>query len=886
MLKSYIWLSLLISLSAKGQRLTTASLPSDTIRLLQGQIVDKGTKQGVSYATVTLKGASIGTNTDADGHFRLRLGGTHRHDTVRVSAIGYQSASIAVRAWQNVGLSPVILLKDTVLSLPDVVVKAPPPAVDIIRQAMANRQNTYLIEPHKLEGLYRIADRENGRYVRLTEAAIAVYDQDWIKKDSRVVEYLGFRHSKDYRRYRWHNQRDDFKRVEGVLQVDFIKRPTRATHENGFTKGFSYELTGYTSYDGQDVYVITARPRPETAWANYSAVFYVRRSDLAILQVDRDYNIPRPDWVDTDTTVTKMTRDWISLRYREQDHKMRLHSCVIVLGGDVLRKRDKTKIMDFERSQEVIFSSMRYQRLPRQVKSLSDEQFQQASLQFNPEFWHTYQEAVDTDLFRRVQADLSTLESPGSHTIQPAITSMVAPDTVRLYSPAQLQADFQCFRKALEEAHPGLYRYTTKPAFDRLLDSVAVQLQHPRSERQFFCLLSKVVAHVHCGHTGVALSKSTWQAWRTTARVAPVRLTFRGERVFINSSVGSQIPNEPDLELVDLDGQPIQQIVRQLVGYLPADGYIETSKRKLLERHFAGLYSSYLRNASEYTLTLRRREELMTLRVQGVPLDSLRLASPAPSGPELALRYLSTPSTALLTLRSFGAKARDSSGRDLPTFLSAAFTDLHHRHIQHLIVDLRGNQGGRDDYGALLYAYLTSKPFRYYQSIGAATNRLSFLSHTNLPASFNDELAKAVRLTDAGYRFLDHPGLSVQQPRSPSLVGDVYILIDGDTFSAAAEFAAIAHDRRQQPDNGRWGKTIFIGEETGGAYAGNNSGSEFKLTLPATGVEVFVPLARYVMAVGDDVPAGRGVLPDHYASGDDDETLRKALALIEETSKR
>ena len=47
----------------------------------------------------------------------------------------------------------------------------------------------------------------------------------------------------------------------------------------------------------------------------------------------------RPNWVDAYSTTTKMTRDWITLRYIEQDHKMRLQSGLILLGGDVLRKR-------------------------------------------------------------------------------------------------------------------------------------------------------------------------------------------------------------------------------------------------------------------------------------------------------------------------------------------------------------------------------------------------------------------------------------------------------------------------------------------------------------------------------------------------------------------
>ncbi len=859
-------------------------VPTDTTYIVQGQVRDQRTKEGIPYASIVLKGTVVGTNTRSDGYFRFQVSHRFSNDTIRVSAMGYQSLSIPVSAWRNKSDAPLIFLRDTIIHLPGVVVKAPPPAVEIIQQAMANRENTYLIQPHKLEGLYRIADQENGKYVRLTETAIAVYDNDWTKKDSRIVDYLAFRQSADYRRYHWTNTKDDFARVEEVLQVDFIKRPTRATHENGFTKGFSYELTGYTTYDGQDVYVIAAHPRPETTWANYSAVFYVRQSDLAILQVDRDYDIARPNWVDTDSTVTKMTRDWISLRYREQDHKMRLQSCVILLGGDVLRKRDKTKIMGFERSQEVIFSSLQYQRTHRALKSLSDKEFQQASAQQNPQFWDSYQQAADTDLFQRVQADLATLQSQRLDTTQPLIMKVVAADSTVLFSPAQLQADFYLIRTALQESHPGLYRYMTEHTFNQLLDSVSAQLLQPQSETQFFRLISEVVAHIHCGHTGVSLSGNTRHDWKETAHVIPLQLAFRGEQVFVKSFIGNPFPSEPDIELMAIDGSPIGQIIKQLFRYVPADGYIQTAKRKTIERNFAELYAAYIHQAMDYELTLSRQGKPIRVKVKGIRLASLPMN--APIEPALRFQYLSDSSTALMTIRSFGANDRDSTGRDLPAFLATAFANLHRRQVQHLIIDLQGNTGGRDDYGALLYSYLAREPFRYYDYIGAVTNQFTFLPFTNLPPSFNDDLAKSVRLTAGGYRFLEHPCLLVQKPQSLRFTGDVYVLIDGETFSAAAEFAAIAHHRRQQTNYTQSGRTLFIGEETGGTYSGNNSGSEYTLTLPETGLRLFLPMARYELAVHENTGAGRGVLPDYNQSGYKDGALLRALLLIDERAKQ
>jgi C-terminal processing protease CtpA/Prc len=93
-----------------------------------------------------------------------------------------------------------------------------------------------------------------------------------------------------------------------------------------------------------------------------------------------------------------------------------------------------------------------------------------------------------------------------------------------------------------------------------------------------------------------------------------------------------------------------------------------------------------------------------------------------------------------------------------------------------------------------------------------------------------------------------------QTPSPLRFAGKPVVLIDGNSFSATAEFAAVVyyHDR-----------ATFVGEETGGAYYGNNAGDALKLTLPHTRLRVHIPIRRYVMAVSDCAAPSRGILPDY-----------------------
>src|SRR5438874_86652 len=62
-----------------------------------------------------------------------------------------------------------------------------------------------------------------------------------------------------------------------------------------------------------------------------------------------------------------------------------------------------------------------------------------------------------------------------------------------------LQEDFQIMRHALEEAHGGIYRYTSKREMDRTFDRAYRKIDHSMTDLEFWRLVAPVVAHIKCG---------------------------------------------------------------------------------------------------------------------------------------------------------------------------------------------------------------------------------------------------------------------------------------------------------------------------------------------------------------------------------------------------
>src|SRR4051812_24004658 len=69
------------------------------------------------------------------------------------------------------------------------------------------------------------------------------------------------------------------------------------------------------------------------------------------------------------------------------------------------------------------------------------------------------------------------------------------------FSAAQLQADYELFVRALKEAHPGLYRYTSKAEMDSLFQRTKLSIKDSMTEEEFYKLTAPLVAKIRCGHT-------------------------------------------------------------------------------------------------------------------------------------------------------------------------------------------------------------------------------------------------------------------------------------------------------------------------------------------------------------------------------------------------
>jgi hypothetical protein len=403
----------------------------------------------------------------------------------------------------------------------------------------------------------------------------------------------------------------------------------------------------------------------------------------------------------------------------------------------------------------------------------------------------------------------------------------------------QAIADLRHLHAALRELHPGLERYGAPADLEAAVARVSEQIGRSVTHRELFRLLASLSPAIRDGHTRFhypPLLQRQARSWP----LLPLHVRAKGgARLEVARACGAS-PDWAGREIVAIDGIPAPELLEQALAMRPRDGFGTGHPRWSLGRAFGFSEALNLLGGpvAERRVRLAAPDESVALRA--VPADVLESTCPAPALERtegLAFRGES----ALLTIPSF---VPDLAGR-----YQTWFERIARGGARALVLDLRDNGGGLDSNGSLLFAHLGRAPFRYYDRIVVRTldPRPPFAGFAALLRPWRIE-----RASDGTLQFTGHRCLGLQPPASPGFDGPVVVLMNGGTYSAASEFAAIARANR---------RATFVGEEAGGAANGNTAGVSADVVLPHSGIRVQVPMMRYEVAARG-LPPGRGVVPD------------------------
>ncbi|MEO8068428.1 MAG: S41 family peptidase [Flavobacteriales bacterium] len=451
-----------------------------------------------------------------------------------------------------------------------------------------------------------------------------------------------------------------------------------------------------------------------------------------------------------------------------------------------------------------------------------------------------------------------------------------------------LQQDFDVFRNALEEAHPGIHTFVPKEELDSMFNTSRSSIPENMTSRQFTVLLCKLVARIRDGHLRVVPPKRQLDPLDEGAYLLPVQVHWDNGDLYVWKNYSS-LPDTGLLgaRIVSINGRSTHDLLRDLFELMPSDGNNMTHKYRMLPRSRQLVRYLYMLNGypTIFRLEYIARSASVPVVVDLAPIsfDTLLRVFKERYGElderkSLEFTPLDSGRVGYLRVSSFDKSLHKDQKLDFGKFLRTTFTRLSKDSVQHLILDLRDNGGGTDEYGKLLYSYFTGSDFQYYRSLRMNKESFDFFRYTSRP----DIRAPKGMLKANGEGTFDniqHPNVGIQKHALPTYTGRIYVLINGGCFSTTSEFLSMLHDHTN---------AVFVGEESGGGYYGNCSGPTPDLILPNTMVRVEIPLMQYRMNVEGSPRPDRGIIPDEPVRvsidaklGDHDVELERALELID-----
>ncbi|WP_316811273.1 S41 family peptidase [Pedobacter heparinus] len=446
-----------------------------------------------------------------------------------------------------------------------------------------------------------------------------------------------------------------------------------------------------------------------------------------------------------------------------------------------------------------------------------------------------------------------------------------------LFSAHQLKSDLQYFKILMEKAHPSLYRYVKKDSFNKLFEQASQRITSATDEFDFFQMLQAINSKVGCGHTNLRLSIAAQRKlWARNIPMLPFYISIDSNRLYIQRYI--QAPGAAGYrindEIMSINGLSAREILTKTRSLVGSDAHSNAYKDYRLEKgEFNWLYACIYGNHPEFNFVLKRKGTAISITIKSVvstktfkPLkeqeiaDSLKLSFP----PNLR-------STAILKIRHF-------KDHDFFTDNRLIFKRLEDQKIEHLVIDLRNNPGGRSDMAIDLMKHLIGKTFRFSKQMEAVVDIAKFSAL--FVANKSPSLAVLKEFPHSWHRE-ESVWSRRQEPYKKQFKGKVFILVNGGTFSSAA-LLAIALKTQME--------CLLIGEESGGGSWGCNGGKVLNVNLPETGFQLSLPL-MWTYAINDLTNTGMGVMPDYYVKWDifkvdnpkfqnADPLLKKVAALI------
>lgn len=298
---------------------------------ITGKVADKETGEGIAYTNIGIEGTLIGTASNTEGMFELRIPDEYRQSKLYFSAVGYTNLVIEAQTLLS-GQPIVIELSEETYGIEGVDVAAQSKVLfRIIRTASERIKENYPGGPLEMKMYYREVANEKEReaVVRMTDSN--GYAQPGIKTAYKNRNYQFTAAKRNFEVYSF---RQGSTGLDELLEAD-LARMGNMLMNSALIGDYDLNLEKSTSFNGDSVWVIDYKTNhPDLAHTGvyhanrFEGKIYISKSDYGIIRNEIQLTASKQNPQGSSLATTKKTandvRTTIVTTYRKQNGRYSL----------------------------------------------------------------------------------------------------------------------------------------------------------------------------------------------------------------------------------------------------------------------------------------------------------------------------------------------------------------------------------------------------------------------------------------------------------------------------------------------------------------------------------------------------------------------------------
>ncbi|MFO8021183.1 MAG: carboxypeptidase-like regulatory domain-containing protein [Perlabentimonas sp.] len=258
---------------------------------ISGKLKDAKTNEDLFFAYVTVPDSHIGTVTNSEGYFTLKINNNLNPTEIEFSHLGYKDKRVPIS--NLMGNNVEVALEPSSISIDGITVRPADPR-KLVSDAFKKVNENYSKQANMLTGFYRETIKQRWRYISISEAVLDIYKAPYtaFTRSDRVKIFKGRKSTNVKKADTLAVKLQGGPRVS--LLLDVVKNNELLFFENNFDY-YEFTLEDMVTIDEKINYVIKFEQKSHIRTPLYYGKLYIDTENLAITNAQFSLNLENED---------------------------------------------------------------------------------------------------------------------------------------------------------------------------------------------------------------------------------------------------------------------------------------------------------------------------------------------------------------------------------------------------------------------------------------------------------------------------------------------------------------------------------------------------------------------------------------------------------------